>query len=172
MHSYQRDLKHSCRYLLVLPAHRQMRSEKVLDLSQNKLDAKSARSLCSFLASPTCRLKELLLAKADMDDGETAIFMEVHLAGLQNGGRISRLAMVAVAHWKRTKSTTHGRHRLPRGAQLCRFNGYCRVCVMQEDLERRGYRMNEQHTSQTRRTWRLALLMSRVVRSAWVSLPT
>lgn len=50
---------------------------QVLDLSENKLDTVSAQSLCAFLKSPTCCLREILLAKADIDDGETAIVMEV-----------------------------------------------------------------------------------------------
>lgn len=50
---------------------------QVLDLSENKLDTVSAKSLCTFLKSPTCCLREILLAKADIDDGETAIVMEV-----------------------------------------------------------------------------------------------
>lgn len=37
----------------------------------------AAKSLCTFLKSPTCCLREILLAKADIDDGETAIVMEV-----------------------------------------------------------------------------------------------
>lgn len=50
---------------------------KALDLSENKLDTVSAESLCTFLKSPTCCLREILLAKADIDDAETAIIMEV-----------------------------------------------------------------------------------------------
>ncbi|CAM9274618.1 unnamed protein product, partial [Hapterophycus canaliculatus] len=49
---------------------------QILDLSENKLDIVAARSLCNFLKSPTCCLMEILLAKADIDDGETAIVME------------------------------------------------------------------------------------------------
>ncbi|CAM9285636.1 unnamed protein product [Ectocarpus sp. 4 AP-2014] len=52
------------------------RGIQVLDLSENKLDTVSAQSLCAFLKSPTCCLREILLAKADIDDGETAIVME------------------------------------------------------------------------------------------------
>eukprot|EP00903_Cladosiphon_okamuranus_P018800 g17294.t1 len=52
------------------------RGIQVLDLSENKLDTVSAKSLCTFLKSPTCCLREILLAKADIDDGETAIVME------------------------------------------------------------------------------------------------
>ncbi|CAB1103173.1 unnamed protein product [Ectocarpus sp. CCAP 1310/34] len=52
------------------------RGIQVLDLSENKLDTESAQSLCAFLKSPTCCLREILLAKADIDDGETAIVME------------------------------------------------------------------------------------------------
>lgn len=50
---------------------------QALDLSENKLDTVSAQSLCVFLKSPTCRLREIRLAKADVDDGETAIVMAV-----------------------------------------------------------------------------------------------
>eukprot|EP00752_Nemacystus_decipiens_P012656 g11210.t1 len=52
------------------------RGIQVLDLSENKLDTVSAKSLCTFLKSPTCCLREILLAKADIDDAETAIVME------------------------------------------------------------------------------------------------
>ncbi|CAM9512676.1 unnamed protein product, partial [Discosporangium mesarthrocarpum] len=52
------------------------RGVRILDLSENKLDTKSAQSLCTFLKSPTCSLTELVLSKADMDDKETTIFME------------------------------------------------------------------------------------------------
>ncbi|CAM9304799.1 unnamed protein product [Scytosiphon promiscuus] len=52
------------------------RGIQILDLSENKLDTVAARSLCNFLKSPTCCLTEILLAKADIDDGETAIVME------------------------------------------------------------------------------------------------
>lgn len=50
---------------------------QILDLSENKLDTVAAKSLCTFLKSRTCCLREILLAKADIDDGETAIVMEV-----------------------------------------------------------------------------------------------
>ena len=50
-----------------------------MDLSENKLDTVSAESLCTFLKSPTCCLREILLAKADIDDAETAIIMEVRM---------------------------------------------------------------------------------------------
>ncbi|CAN0130425.1 unnamed protein product, partial [Laminaria digitata] len=53
------------------------KKKKALDLSENKLDTVSAESLCTFLKSPTCCLREILLAKADIDDAETAIIMEV-----------------------------------------------------------------------------------------------
>lgn len=52
-------------------------SAQILDLSENKLDTVAAKSLCTFLKSKTCCLREILLAKADIDDGETAIVMEV-----------------------------------------------------------------------------------------------
>lgn len=67
------------RYIAILPPESQPISftRQILDLSENKLDTVAARSLCTFLKSPTCCLTEILLAKADIDDAETAIVMEV-----------------------------------------------------------------------------------------------
>ncbi|CAM9481373.1 unnamed protein product, partial [Chrysoparadoxa australica] len=47
-----------------------------LNLSENKLDSVSAEALGDYLNSSSCSLQELYLAKADMDDCETHIFMK------------------------------------------------------------------------------------------------
>lgn len=52
-------------------------TSQVLDLSENKLDTVSARSLSLLLKDPACNLREVRLAKADIDDCETVIVMEV-----------------------------------------------------------------------------------------------
>lgn len=47
-----------------------------VDLSDNKLDSRSSEALSSFLKTSHCTLKTLRLSSADLDDGETALFME------------------------------------------------------------------------------------------------
>lgn len=47
-----------------------------VDLSENKIDSKSAEALTKFLRSKSCSLTILRLATADVDDDEAAIFME------------------------------------------------------------------------------------------------
>ncbi|CAM9449937.1 unnamed protein product [Choristocarpus tenellus] len=49
---------------------------RVLDISENKLDKSSAQSLCTFLRSASCSLKELLISKANMNEKETTVIME------------------------------------------------------------------------------------------------
>jgi Ca2+-binding EF-hand superfamily protein/Ran GTPase-activating protein (RanGAP) involved in mRNA processing and transport len=46
-----------------------------LDISQNTMGPKSARTLRSFIVTPYCSLKSLLVDNADIDDRECAAFM-------------------------------------------------------------------------------------------------
>lgn len=46
-----------------------------IDLSENKIDSKSAEALTLYLKSSKCSLRVLKLSKADVDDNEAAIFM-------------------------------------------------------------------------------------------------
>jgi Ran GTPase-activating protein (RanGAP) involved in mRNA processing and transport len=47
-----------------------------VDLSDNKLDSRSSEALSSFLKTSHCTLQTLRLSSADLDDGETAVFMK------------------------------------------------------------------------------------------------
>lgn len=47
-----------------------------VDLSENKLDSKSALALSNYLRSEGCYLQTLLLSKADLDDDEIGLFMD------------------------------------------------------------------------------------------------
>jgi Ran GTPase-activating protein (RanGAP) involved in mRNA processing and transport len=47
-----------------------------VDLSENKLDSASSEALAAYLKTNHCTLKTLRLSCADLDDGETALFME------------------------------------------------------------------------------------------------
>lgn len=92
------------------------REEKVLDLSENKLDTVSAQSLCTFLKSPTCCLREIILAKADMDDAETAIVMEVPTTekhDFGNKNKILKSACFRVCIKKQTNKKWRGRKKSP-----------------------------------------------------------
>lgn len=54
------------------------RQDKIIevDLSENKLDSRSAEALAGYLMTPHCSLGTLRLSQADLDDGETARFMD------------------------------------------------------------------------------------------------
>lgn len=69
---------------------------QILDLSENKLDAVSARSLSTFFRSPRCRLREVFLAKADIDDEEMAIIMEVRYSVTYLGNNAHRYRIETV----------------------------------------------------------------------------
>lgn len=47
-----------------------------VDLSENKIDSKSAEALTHFLKRPDCTLATLKMSNADLDDDEVAIFMD------------------------------------------------------------------------------------------------
>ena len=48
-----------------------------LDLSLNDLDHISVNALADFLKTKQCKLEKLLLSRADLDDPEVVVFMEV-----------------------------------------------------------------------------------------------
>ena len=48
---------------------------KHLDLSENDLDEVSTRTLANFLENKNCKLEQLILRRADLDDAETQLFM-------------------------------------------------------------------------------------------------
>lgn len=47
-----------------------------LDLSENKIDLVASKSLGNYLASPSCKLINLILNKSDIDDNEAGKFLE------------------------------------------------------------------------------------------------
>ena len=50
-----------------------------LNLSENKVDAKASAALFEYLNSPACKLTEIVLNKADIDDNEAGKFLAVSL---------------------------------------------------------------------------------------------
>jgi hypothetical protein len=54
------------------------RQDKIIevDLSENKLDSRSAEALAGYLVTPYCSLSTLRLSQADLDDNETSRFLD------------------------------------------------------------------------------------------------
>ncbi|CAM9653958.1 unnamed protein product [Chrysoparadoxa australica] len=62
--------------LSIIQASKSMETLQHLDLSENEIGQNAAAELRSYVRSTTCRLKTVILRKADIDDYECAEFME------------------------------------------------------------------------------------------------